>query len=94
MSRQNKYVDEVRERQWQIIRKILTYLKQYRAFLFISLFLAALTVVLTLLIPIFIGDAVDLLLAGKGAVDIPAVLEIAKLIAIVMVETAIYFNFH
>ena len=29
MSRRNKYVDEVRERQWQIIRKILTYLKQY-----------------------------------------------------------------
>ncbi len=84
----NKYVDEVKVRQRQIIRKILTYLKQYRLFLFISLFLAALTVVLTLMIPIFIGDAVDMLLAGKGNVDMAGILSIAKLIAITMAETA------
>lgn len=52
-----------------------------------SLLLAALTVVLTLYIPILTGDAVDLIV-GKGAVDFDGVFSIMKKIGIAMLITA------
>lgn len=56
--------------------------------LVMSLLLAALTVVLTLYIPILTGDAVDLLL-GKGQVDMAGIFAIMLRIGIVMLITAL-----
>ena len=50
------------------IKRVLKYLKSYRAMLFFSLFFAALNVALTLYIPLLTGQAIDLML-GKGLVD-------------------------
>ena len=68
--------------------KILRYIHKYWFFVGVSVLLAALTVALTLYIPILIGDAVDLII-GKGQVDMPGVFAVMKRIGIVMVLTAI-----
>ena len=54
--------------QKETMKRVLNYIKKYWFMLVMSLLLAALTVVLTLYIPILTGDAVDLLL-GKGQVE-------------------------
>lgn len=67
--------------------KVLRYIRRYGVQVILSLILAALTVVLTLYIPILTGDAVDLII-DKGLVDMPGIFAIMKKIAIVMVITA------
>ena len=66
------------------IKKILNYIRRYWFMVALSIFLAAVTVVLTLYIPILTGDAVDLIVE-KGLVDMAGVLSIMKKIAVVMV---------
>lgn len=74
--------------QKETIQKILKYISKYWFVLLLSLVLAALTVVLTLYIPILTGDAVDLIV-DKGFVDMPGIFGIMKKIAVVMVITAV-----
>ncbi len=50
------------------VRRILSYLQAYRWLFLLTLLLAALTVAATLLLPILIGDAIDLIV-DKGQVD-------------------------
>ena len=71
------------------LRKILKYISKYIPVLIISLILAVVIVVTTLFVPILTGDAVDLLLAGKGNVDFDGVILIIIKIAIVMGITAL-----
>lgn len=54
--------------QWEIIKKVLKYLGKYRKFLWTSLLLAVVSVLLTLYIPKLTGEAVDYMI-GKGLVD-------------------------
>lgn len=54
--------------QWEIIKKVLKYLGKYRKFLWASLLLAVVSVLLTLYIPKLTGEAVDYMI-GKGLVD-------------------------
>lgn len=68
--------------------KVLKYIKKYRLAVLLSILLAAVTVVLTLYIPILTGDAVDLIV-DKGLVDMPGIFAIMKQIGIVMMITAI-----
>ena len=68
--------------------KILRYIRKYWFFVGLSIVLAALTVALTLYVPVLIGDAVDLII-GKGQVDMPSIFTVMKKIGIVMVLTAI-----
>ena len=70
------------------LKKVLNYIRKYWLLVGLSLLLAAVTVVLTLYVPILTGDAVDLLL-GKGAVDFAAVFSIMKKIGIAILATAI-----
>ena len=51
-----------------VIKRIFVYIKNYRLSVFLSLLFAAITVVLSLYIPILTGDGVDMLL-GEGNVD-------------------------
>lgn len=74
--------------QMATLRQVLNYIRRYWLMVGFSLFLAAVTVVLTLYVPILTGDAVDLLL-GKGAVDFPGVFSVMKKIGIAMVLTAV-----
>lgn len=50
------------------IQKVLTYIKQYRFLLFCSILLAFLSVLLTLYIPVVVGNAIDKIV-GPGKVD-------------------------
>ncbi len=74
--------------QKETMKRVLNYIKKYWFMLVMSLLLAALTVVLTLYIPILTGDAVDLLL-GKGQVDMAGIFAIMLRIGIVMLITAL-----
>lgn len=71
----------------ETVKKVLIYIKKYRLVLGLTLLLAAITVGLTLYIPILTGDAVDLIV-DKGLVDMPGVFSIMKAIGIAMVLTA------
>ena len=77
-----------RSGQMATMKKVLNYIRKYWLLVGLSLLLAAVTVVLTLYVPILTGDAVDLLL-GKGAVDFTAVFAIMKKIGIAILATAI-----
>lgn len=75
-------------KQKDTILKVLRYIRKYQFQIILSLALAALTVALTLYIPILTGDAVDLIV-DKGLVDMAGIFFIMKKIAIVMVITAV-----
>lgn len=68
-------------------RKVLIYIRKYWFMVIMSLILAAVTVVLTLYIPILTGDAVDLIV-GKGQVDMAGIFSVMKKIAAAMLVTA------
>lgn len=77
-----------RSGQMATMKKVLNYIRKYWLLVGLSLLLAAVTVVLTLYVPILTGDAVDLLL-GKGVVNFAAVFSIMKKIGIAILATAI-----
>ena len=68
--------------------KVFGYVKKYWFMLALSFLLAAVTVALTLYIPILTGEAVDLII-GPGNVDGAGILEILKKIGIAVLATAI-----
>ena len=52
----------------QVLKRLLTYTKPYFGFLVLALICAVISVTLSLLVPVLIGDAVDLII-GPGQVD-------------------------
>ncbi len=72
----------------QILKKVLNYIGKYKIFLFFSIVLAAISVILTLYIPILTGQAVDCIL-GSGAVDFDGIWDILKKMAVIIVLTAV-----
>ena len=64
-----------------VLKRILSYVKRYRLYVFFSILCAALTSVIQLLIPIFSGDAIDYML-GEGQVSFAGVLRYVFYIAI------------
>ncbi|MCM1345362.1 MAG: ABC transporter ATP-binding protein/permease [Muribaculaceae bacterium] len=79
---------KIRSGQMETLKQVLNYIRRYWLLVGLSLILAAVTVILTLYIPILTGDAVDLLL-GKGAVDFGGVFFIMKKIGIAIAVTAV-----
>ncbi len=71
------------------LRRVLSYLKGYRIFLFLSLLLAFATVVLTLYLPVLIGDAIDCIV-GPNQVDFDTVTALFIKAAIIIGATAIF----
>ena len=69
-------------------RKVFQYIGKYWFMVVLSLLLAAVTVALTLYIPILTGDAVDLMI-DKGLVDMAGILNLVKKIGIAMLVTAV-----
>ena len=70
------------------IRRILHYIENYRGHVILSVLLAAVTVVLTLYIPILTGQAVDTIV-GPGEVDWTTLLHILKLMGALILLTAL-----
>lgn len=66
------------------IKRVLGYIKRYRLLLILSILLASATVILSLYIPIIIGQAIDLLATGNGVplADIFSLLLRSALIAL------------
>lgn len=71
-----------------IVKKVLDHIGKYKIFLLLSIILAAISVALTLYIPILTGNAVDCI-AGPGAVDFAGILVILRKMVIIILLTAI-----
>ena len=78
----------VDENQKSTLRKVLRYIRRYWGYLGASIILAAVTVALTLYLPILIGQAVDRIV-GKGAVDFAGIFVILRKMAVIIGLTAV-----
>ncbi|MDE7338979.1 MAG: ABC transporter ATP-binding protein/permease [Lachnospiraceae bacterium] len=74
-------------KQAETLKKVLHYIQKYWIYLVLSIVAAAVTVALTLYLPILTGNAIDLILA-KGLVDFPGILAILQKMAVVILITA------
>ncbi len=76
-----------RNSQKDIFFKVMGYIKRYWIYLGVSILMAALTVALTLYLPILTGDAIDLII-DKGLVDFPGIMVILEKMAAAIGVTA------
>ena len=74
--------------QKETFAKVLRYIRQYWAFIVLSLVFATVSVILTLYVPILTGDAVDVII-GKGNVDFKALFGVLGTIVICVLVTAL-----
>lgn len=72
----------------QIVKKVLHHIGKYKFFLLLSVMMAAISVALTLYIPILTGDVVDCIIGPKN-VDFNGIFAILKKMAIIIILTAI-----
>lgn len=79
---------EKKARQKETLYKVLRYIKKYWFYLILSVLLAALSVVLTLYVPILTGDAIDYIVA-EGLVDFAPIFAILKKMAAVILITGV-----
>lgn len=70
-----------------ILKKVLDHIGKYKIFLLLSIVLAAISVILTLYIPILTGQAVDCIVE-PGRVDFDGIWAILKEMAVIIVITA------
>lgn len=77
-----------KEKQKKTIEKVLQSVRPYWLYLILSICMAAVTVIMTLLVPILIGDAIDYI-ADQGQVDFAYVFNRLILIGIVVLITAL-----
>ena len=68
--------------------KVLRYIGKYKLLLPVTLLFAAVTVALTLYVPILIGDAIDMII-GENNVDIEKIVKILGTAAVLIVITAL-----
>lgn len=68
--------------------KVLKHIKRYRLLMILSIIFAAITVALTLYLPIIIGDAIDLII-GKGKVDFEGIFVLLVKIAVLSGATGL-----
>ncbi len=72
----------------QIFGKILKYLGKFKGLLALSVLLSVVTVILTLYVPIIVGDAIDLII-DKGNVDIQGVIRLLFNACVIALITAL-----
>ena len=75
-------------RQRGTLRKVLRYIRKYWVYLALSIIMAAVTVTLTLYLPILTGRVIDLII-DKGLVDFDGVFAILRQMAVVIGITAV-----
>lgn len=71
-----------------LLKKILKYISHYSGYLIFAILLAAVSVILTLYVPVLSGEAIDLII-GKGKVDFGAVFLVLKKIAVIIAATGL-----
>lgn len=76
------------ENNQRIIKKVLYHIGKYKFFLLLSIIMAAVSVALTLYIPILTGDVVDCII-GPQNVDFDGIFAILKKIAVIILLTAV-----
>lgn len=69
------------------LRKVLRYIRKYWVYLVLSVVMAAVTVTLTLYLPILTGNVIDLII-DRGRVDFTGVFAVLKKMAVVIAVTA------
>ena len=74
--------------QWEVLKKVLNYLKKYWFWMILSIVLAFISVVCTLYVPILIGKAMDLIL-GYQQVDFVGIYALFKTLVIIVSITAL-----
>ena len=79
---------EKRKKTAGTFRKVLVYIGHYRVLLFLSIILAAVSVILQLYIPILFGRAIDCIVA-PGAVDFGTIAVLARRILVLIALTAL-----
>ena len=72
-----------------VLKRLISYTRPYWRFIILALFCAVIGVVGSLLVPVFVGDAIDLVL-GPGAVDFSGVLRIVIQIAVTIALSAVF----
>ena len=77
-----------RSAQMDTLKKVLRYIARYRLLVAVSLLLAALSVALTLYVPIVVGDAIDFIVEA-GRVDFAQILRCLVVIGVVVAITAV-----
>lgn len=78
----------INNHQRSTIKKVMNYIRRYWGYLGMSIVLAAVTVALTLYLPVLTGRAVDLIIE-KGVVDFAGILAILKRMAVIILLTAV-----
>ncbi len=79
---------EKKRSQRETLSKVFRYIKKYWFYLILSIILAAVSVVLTLYVPILTGDAIDYIIE-EGFVEFGPILAILKKMAVVVLFTAV-----
>lgn len=83
MKKQDKKMDS-----WQAMKQLLPIIGRYRLLLFISIILAAVSVILQLYVPIIFGRAIDQIV-GTGKVDFPAIgQDLVQILILVLVSAS------
>ena len=78
----------INNHQRSTIKKVMNYIRRYWGYLGMSIVLAAVTVALTLYLPVLTGRAVDLIIE-KGVVDFTGILAILKKMAVIILLPAV-----
>lgn len=78
----------MKARQKDTLYKVLHYVRKYWIYLSLSIVMAAVSVALTLYLPILTGYAIDLIIE-KGLVDFPGIFVILQKMAVVIIITAL-----
>lgn len=74
--------------QMDALKKVLRYIKKYRIFLILSILFSAVTVALTLYVPILVGDAIDYIV-GEGKVSFGPIKNLLIEIAVIVLITSL-----
>ena len=83
MKKQDKKMDS-----WQAMKQLLPIIGRYRLLLFISVILAAVSVILQLYVPIIFGRAIDQIV-GTGKVDFPVIgQDLVQILILVLVSAS------
>ncbi len=77
-----------KKNQKETFGKVLHYIRHYWPFILLSLVFAAVSVILTLYVPILTGDAIDYII-DRGLVDFPGLFRILRKIVICVLITAL-----
>ncbi|MCM1047255.1 MAG: ABC transporter ATP-binding protein/permease [Clostridiales bacterium] len=81
-------MEQAKVKQSATLIKVLRYVRKYWFYLVLSIIMAALSVALTLYLPILTGYAIDLIIE-KGHVDFAGIFEILKKMAVAIMITAL-----